>query len=76
MRGNVWEWTRDFYSDYTATAKQDPEQPKDLGRGRVIRGGSYAFPASMATCTYRTEGHGPHARAQDLGFRLVIESSK
>jgi formylglycine-generating enzyme len=76
LRGNVWEWTRDFYSDYSAASAIDLEQPKDLGRGRVIRGGSYAFPASMATCTYRTEGHGSHARAQDLGFRLVIESSK
>jgi formylglycine-generating enzyme required for sulfatase activity len=40
-----------------------------------MRGGSWNFPESMARCSFREEGHGREARAQDLGFRIVVEES-
>ncbi|MGH9556539.1 MAG: formylglycine-generating enzyme family protein [Terriglobales bacterium] len=73
MHGNVWEWTRDWYSDYLPDEQQDPPGPADQGRGKIARGGSFNFPATHARASHRQEGHGPEARAQDLGFRIVVE---
>ncbi|MBX7150334.1 formylglycine-generating enzyme family protein [bacterium] len=73
MLGNVWEWTSDWYSDYTASTVTNPRQSTDLGRGKIVRGGSWNFPAEFASPTFRQPGHGPKARAQDLGFRIVVQ---
>lgn len=73
MLGNVWEWTSDWYSDYTADHATNPHQTADLGRGKIARGGSWNFPAEFARPTFRQPGHGPKARAQDLGFRVVVQ---
>ena len=40
MHGNVWEWTADWYGDYTSVAQTDPQGP-DAGTVRVVRGGSW-----------------------------------
>src|SRR5262249_48681354 len=38
--GNVWEWTADYYGDYTKEEKTDPNGPS-AGVERVIRGGAW-----------------------------------
>ncbi len=40
MSGNVYEWCRDFYGDYTDEPQTDPEGVTD-GWGRVLRGGCF-----------------------------------
>ena len=64
--GNVWEWTSDWFGDYTAAASTDPKGPP-TGEMRVMRGGawngsdpgwvrpSFRF---MATPTLRSHGVG------------------
>ena len=44
MAGNVLEWCRDYFSDMLPLSEQeDPAGPEqDLGKGRVLRGGSFA----------------------------------
>lgn len=73
LRGNVWEWTREGYRDYAPDDARDPVGPEASERGQVLRGGSWNAPAALARCSFREEGHGPQARAQDLGFRIVVE---
>ena len=72
MHGNAWEWTADWYSDYTHKWAKNPVVTEDQKRGRVIRGGSFAFPHTYARSTFRQEGHGASARAHDTGFRVVV----
>jgi formylglycine-generating enzyme required for sulfatase activity len=38
--GNVWEWTADYFGDYTKQAETDPTGPSK-GTERVIRGGAW-----------------------------------
>lgn len=72
IQGNVWEWTADDYANYTKESVADSARRNDGSRGAVMRGGSYAFPVSFASVFFRQPGHGAIARAQDLGFRVVI----
>ncbi len=57
MSGNVREWTNDWYDDVyggdgSGVATMDPTGPSS-GSNRVIRGGSWADYASLATVAYR-----------------------
>lgn len=54
LAGNVWEWTRSV----------------TLGRGAVIRGGSYASPPLYAQCTFLNAAPA-ELRSAGIGFRLV-----
>ncbi len=72
MHGNAWEWTADWYADYTPKFAKNPAVTQDQSRGRVVRGGSFAFPHTYARSSFRQEGHGAGARAHDLGFRIVV----
>ncbi len=67
MLGNVWEWCHDGRRDY-----EDAEQVDPVGRGpsRVIRGGSWAFPARGVRAAFRYWVR-PGYRSRYLGFRLA-----
>ncbi|MDP8206412.1 MAG: SUMF1/EgtB/PvdO family nonheme iron enzyme [Candidatus Electryonea clarkiae] len=72
MHGNVWEWCRDSYRDSYEHAPGDGRSWGDsLGRGRVIRGGSYNLPLLDCRSANR-EWKSPTDSDKFTGFRLVI----
>jgi formylglycine-generating enzyme required for sulfatase activity len=69
MLGNVSEWCQDWYKKYPAERVVDPTG-QTQGTSRVIRGGSWHFPARRlrSTCRLRLD---PGVRRSFLGFRLL-----
>lgn len=82
MAGNSWEWVHDWYTpSYRRCGKAclgvDPKGPcrgKSPCKGhdqRIVRGGSWYWPASHATTTYR-RAHFPKNRPyHHFGFRCA-----
>ena len=68
--GNVWEWCQSAYKPYPYQSSDGREALDSPGR-RVIRGGSFLSTEREARCASRG-GFQPTARAQYLGFRVVI----
>jgi sulfatase modifying factor 1 len=69
MQGNVWEWTNDWYGEYSPRDIRDPRGPS-AGTRRVIRGGSWYFDANSARCGLRYS-HAPQDSGFSLGFRVA-----
>jgi sulfatase modifying factor 1 len=70
MSGNVLEWCKDWYGDYSAAAQTNPQGPSN-GTGRVTRGGSrccWTFNCRVS----RRYSHEPNNRGEHLGFRVVL----
>jgi iron(II)-dependent oxidoreductase len=68
--GNVWEWTRDFYSPYDGAA-----DPATAQKFRVLRGGAWNSDPPHLSTTYRL-AYDPEFRfAANGGFRCVRDSS-
>ena len=65
--GNVWEWCLDWYG--TPVSGSDPKGTVS-GSNRVIRGGSWCYPASHCRSAYRSIST-PSYRSNNIGFRLV-----
>ena len=70
MAGNVCEWVEDWYGPYPDGSARDPGGPRD-GTRRVLRGGSWFFPAVYARSAERT-ANPPGLRNHNLGFRVVL----
>lgn len=64
---------RSFYGCYDMSGNVWEWTSEVSGSDRVIRGGTCYYNASYCQCTYRSISS-PSARANDLGFRLVLDS--
>ncbi|HEY3738514.1 MAG TPA: formylglycine-generating enzyme family protein [Bryobacteraceae bacterium] len=71
MLGNVWQWTADWYEDYTETADVDPQGPQ-AGDSRVLRGGSCYNNSSIVRASLRGR-NAPTGSSFFLGFRCAGE---
>jgi len=70
MLGNVWEWCHDGVRTYTAYTTVDPIGPTGAGAPRVIRGGSWYYPARHVRAALRYWIR-PGYRLDYLGFRCA-----
>ena len=68
MSGNVWEWTWDWKAPYEGAAT-DPSGPQE-GSHRVLRGGSWIYPARYARVAYRN-AYPQDFHNDNLGFRIA-----
>ncbi|MCP4700188.1 MAG: SUMF1/EgtB/PvdO family nonheme iron enzyme, partial [Gammaproteobacteria bacterium] len=69
ISGNVWEWVRDWYEEYSKDAQTDPKGPK-TGSRRVTRGGSWDNNAERCRSACGN-AKPPAIRLHNLGFRLA-----
>jgi formylglycine-generating enzyme required for sulfatase activity len=69
MHGNVWEWVRDWYGNYSEELQSNPSGPAG-GSLRVIRGGGWFGDAENCRSACR-DHFDPAGRGSSLGFRLA-----
>jgi iron(II)-dependent oxidoreductase len=76
MAGNVWEWTADNYQDdyYMISPSANPKGP-EIGRFKVIRGGSW-HSGAMCNQTYFRNGLSPSWLDFAVGFRCAKDVSQ
>ena len=71
MCGNVWEWCKDGYGDYSGIDQVNPKGPIN-GQLGVERGGSwYDFEDYVQSASRRYRS--PDFRDHSVGFRVVME---
>lgn len=72
MAGNVQEWVSDWYGElyYRVSPASDPAGA-EMGKGRVIRGGSWGSEETRMRSSYRNRAY-PYNSSIDFGFRPAI----
>lgn len=71
MSGNIWEWTSDWYGNYSYKDQTSPTGASS-GSLRVIRGGCYSDSAKDCRVTVRSNA-AESTTLPTLGFRLVMD---
>jgi hypothetical protein len=76
MHGNVWEWAEDgwdltYYRQFQDKPAIDPRSPYSADSQRVIRGGTWGYPAPFCRSAIRFASH-PIARESGKGFRPTL----
>lgn len=70
LSGNVWEWTRSNYSDYSYDPEDGREELNNNAH-RMLRGGAFYGSQSLVRCAYRVRFDSPD-RDFLVGFRVVV----
>ncbi len=76
MHGNVWEWSRDRFTEKLPGGRDPEVKPdeKTKGSGRVTKGGAWNCHATACHSAVRAGGGLPADRAIHLGFRAALTS--
>lgn len=74
IAGNVWEWTSDWYANYSPESNFNPVGPKD-GKRRVLRGGSWKSKCRHILSAFRGR-YEPKFCDNSTGFRIAMSSSE
>lgn len=70
MAGNVWEWTRSLYKEYSYNQGDGREDPAQEG-ARVVRGGSFGNVSRYCRSAFR-DRLGPDYIYSYIGFRVCL----
>jgi formylglycine-generating enzyme len=72
LSGNIQEWCSDWYGEnyYKVSPESDPKGA-DMGKGRVLRGGSWGSEITRMRSSYRNRSF-PYNSALDFGFRPAM----
>jgi formylglycine-generating enzyme required for sulfatase activity len=76
IAGNIQEWCSDWYGEsyYKVSPASDPAGP-EMGKGRVLRGGSWGSEKDRMRSSYRNRSF-PYNSALDYGFRPAMTNEE